>query len=107
MTKERTRALNDALRTTFVGGKVTMTRTVERLPEQTVGRAMLAVRAYSNFTADNDPHGEHNFGRFSVDGVKFLFKIDYYDKDMNYGSDDPSDPAQTTRVLTLMLASDY
>ena len=57
MTKERTRALNDALRTTFVGGKVTMTRTVERLPEGTVARAMLAVRAYSNFTADNDPDG--------------------------------------------------
>ena len=107
MTKERIRALNDALRTTFVGGKVTMTRTVERLPEETIARAMLAVRTYNNFTRNNDPQGEHNFGRFSVDGVKFLFKIDYYDKDMQYGSDDPSDPAQTTRVLTLMLASDY
>lgn len=107
MTKEGLRALNDALRTTFVGGKVTMTRTVKRLPEETIARAMLALQAYDNFPSDNDPNGEHEFGRFTVDGVTFLFKIDYYDVDMHYGSNDPSDPAQPTRVPTLMLRSDY
>ncbi|MCP5386899.1 MAG: DUF3768 domain-containing protein [Novosphingobium sp.] len=31
----------------------------------------------------------------------------YYDPSLTYGSDDPADPAQTTRVLTVMLTSEY
>jgi hypothetical protein len=36
-----------------------------------------------------------------------MFKIDYYDQNMEYGSPDPADPRLTRRVLTIMLASDY
>lgn len=106
MTRERIRALNDALRTTLRGGRVTMTRAVASLPQETISRAMLVLQTYNSFTKDNDPKGEHNYGRFAVDGFTFLFKIDYYDADMYYSSDDPADPSQTTRVLTLMLRSD-
>jgi len=65
------------------------------------------VKEFSDFTDDNDPWGEHDFGSFEHDGQKFFFKLDYYDNNLEFGSEDPSDPVQTTRVLTVMLAEEY
>jgi hypothetical protein len=61
----------------------------------------------SEFTPDNDPHGEHDFGSFTLVGRKFFWKIDYYDREMVHGSEEPADPAKTMRVLTILLASEY
>ena len=44
---------------------------------------------------------------FELDGERLMWKIDYYDKDIRNGSEDPADPAVTTRILTLMLSSEY
>ena len=90
--------LNDALRQTFTGGKVMMTAAVDALPLDVKATVLQKVRSFNEFGADNDPHGEHDFGSF---------KIDYYSSDMQGGSEDPSDPEKTTRVLTIMFASDY
>ncbi|MFT6242821.1 MAG: hypothetical protein ACJAQT_004933 [Akkermansiaceae bacterium] len=38
---------------------------------------------------------------------KLFFNIDYYDQTLKWGSEDPSDPEKTTRVMTLMLALEY
>src|SRR5258708_7485403 len=62
---------------------------------------------FSDFTADNDPHGEHDFGSFTLVGRKFFWKIEYYDKQCEFGPEDPADPEKTTRVLTVMLAEEY
>jgi hypothetical protein len=107
MSSERIRQLNDAFRTTFKGGKVMMTASVEELPASVKAHALLMVGEFSSFTPDNDPHDEHDFGKFEFVGRTFFWKIDYYDKCWEFGSEDPSNPEITTRVLTLMLASDY
>jgi hypothetical protein len=70
-------------------------------------QAVNTVRSFDAFTADNDPHGEHDFGAFDLAGERLFWKIDYYSKDLEFGSEDPADPAVTRRVLTIMLASDY
>jgi hypothetical protein len=56
---------------------------------------------------DNDPQGERDFGAFEHNGDRIFWKIDYYAHDMEHGSEDASDPRQTVRVLTIMLASEY
>ena len=51
------------------------------------------MRTYDQFNEDIDPYGEHDMGRFTVDGQDFYWKIDYYDLDLEYHSPDPADPA--------------
>jgi uncharacterized protein DUF3768 len=77
------------------------------LPIDTKARLILAVQRFSEFSAENDPHGEHDFGRFEIDGEPYFFKLDYYALDMEGGSEDPADPEKTTRVLTIMRADEY
>jgi hypothetical protein len=68
---------------------------------------MLAIQRFVDFNDDNDPHGEHDFVSVDISGEKYFAKMDYYAPDMEHGSEDPSDHMQTTRALTIMLASDY
>lgn len=99
--------LNDAFRQSFEGGRVFQTAGVATLPSDVQAIVLRKVATYSDFDEDNDPWGEHDFGAFDVGGHKFFWKIDYYDANMEYGSEDPADPAKTTRVLTIMLAEEY
>lgn len=101
------RTLNDTLRTTGQGGRIFATRGVMEMGDAFFNAAVQAMRAHDDFSSDNDPHGEHDFGRVVVEGTPVLWKIDYYDETMEYGSEDPADPAKTTRVLTLFLAQEY
>jgi hypothetical protein len=103
----RIRELNDAFRTTLVGGRVVVTAAVSTLPPETVAAALRRTQTFREFTEDNDPYGLHDFGSFELGGQTFFWKIDCYDKELQRGSDDPSDPAVSTRVITLMLAADY
>jgi hypothetical protein len=101
------RELNDILRTTFVGGSIMVTNTVEALPVQKRSALLAAIRAFDAFTDNNDPHSEHDFVSIKLDDDTYFGKIDYYDRDLTGGSEDPADPAKTCRVLTIMHSSDY
>jgi len=106
---ERVRDLNDRFRKTLdpMLGRMMLTAGVDGLPIDVRAMAIRKVVTFDAFSADNDPHGEHDFGSFDLAGDKFFWKIDYYDRNLEFGSDDPADPAKTTRVLTLMLAEEY
>ena len=104
---DRIRELNDAFRRTFVGGAVMITAGVEAMPADQRCSLLQKVRAFDAFTEDNDPHHEHDFGSIDEGGVRCFWKIDYYDRATEMGSPDPTDPAVTTRVLTIMLAEEY
>lgn len=104
---DRIRVLNDNFRSTFVGGQVVMTQGVDALPIDTKARLLIAVQSFSNFTKDNDPHGEHDLGEIELEGETYFFKLDYYSLDMRGGSESPEDPDVTARVLTIMRADEY
>src|SRR5258708_2755535 len=107
---ERTRRgaeLNDIFRSTFAGGRVVMTAGTGALPSDAKAMLIRKVATFDEFTRDNDPHGEHEFGELELTGRRFFWKIDYYDATMEFGSEDPADPSKTTRVLTIMLAEEY
>ncbi len=105
----RIRELNDEFRRSMNPGlgRVVVTQGVASLSELYRIAAIQKVRFFEDFTEANDPHGEHDFGAFSVGEEKLFFKIDYYDRDMEAGSEDPADPEKTMRVLTLMRSCEY
>lgn len=107
MDNNRIRVLNDNFRSTFVGGQVVMTRGVAELPLDVKAHLLLTVQSFAEFDADNDPHGEHDFGSFELRGESYFFKLDYYSPDLLAGSEDPADPDKTMRVLTIMRADEY
>lgn len=100
-------ALNDALRTLTGEGRICFTAGISALPRDEQAKIMERVFDFDEFTPESDPHDEHDFGSFDHDGKTIFWKIDYYDRDLKFGSPDPSDPAVTTRVLTVLLAEEY
>ena len=104
----RIREMNDRFRTQGVGaGTVMLTIGVRERGRDFVMKAASAVRAFSDFSDENDPWGEHDFGAVEIDGEKVFWKIDYYTPDLTAGSDNPANEGETHRVLTIMLASEY
>lgn len=103
----RIRHLNDLLRCKGIGGQVMITAGLDALGLTVVNRVLDAVIAFQDFNSENDPHGERDCAILTVDGLRILWKIDYFDRTLTYHSPDPSDPAVTSRVLTIMLAHEY
>lgn len=110
---EKIAALNDAFRKNLPSGlgRVYLTAGINALGAEFAAKCLARVAGFDAFTPDNDPYGERDFGAFDVDGAggneRCFWKIDYYDLAGEFGSEDPTDPRQTLRVLTIMLAEEY
>lgn len=64
-----------------------------------------ALKAVRSCTFSNDSP-ERDMAFIEIDGVRAYFRIDYYDSDLTYGSEDPANAAITRRVLTIMAPED-
>lgn len=121
---DRVRALNDMARQKpGVACRANMTIGFAALEDHDRQAAVTAILAYDQFHEGNDPHGEHDFGAIyrlhtgewtqhrpkdhKMIGETVFWKIDCYDKQLEFGSEAPWDNAQTARVLTIMLANEY
>ncbi|ATC32534.1 DUF3768 domain-containing protein [Caulobacter vibrioides] len=99
-------ALNDKLRAT-PGPGWTVTRGVYALGPDFIAKVVAAVGAFARFEPGDDPYGEHDFGAFELAGKRLFWKIDYYNLDLTDAARDPTNPGQTRRILTVMLAEEY
>lgn len=95
-------------RIAFAGrGRIFVTAGIAALLPDAQVEIMRRVHTFVAFTPDNDPYGEHDFGSFDYAGKTIFWKLDCYDRDLNFGSPEPADETVTTRVLTVMLAEEY
>ena len=99
--------LNDKLRTTGTGGTIMITQNVKRITGFDAATLAAVLANYEEFGPSSDPHRERDFGCLTLWRYDLLWKVDYYDSAAQFGSDDPTNPEVTHRVLTVMLASDW
>lgn len=108
---EQIRTLNDSMRRNIFNptefGDVILTAGVGALSDTDRFSLIDEVRCFEDFTEENDPHGEHDFGAINFKGERYFWKIDYYDTDLEYHSQNPTDQKLTRRVLTIMRADEY
>ncbi len=93
--------LNDEFRQQF--NDWYLTQGVQALPD--FPDLIRTVQTYNKFTTYTDPYGEHDYGSLVWRGERTLWKIDYYDQQLQYWCD-PLSP-ECRRILTVMLASEY
>jgi hypothetical protein len=108
---EKIRRLNDAFRrvcgTPHQKGRVLISQGVSLLSIEAQGSILNLVRTFDDFSEDNDSYEEHDFGAFDYDGERLFWKIDYYDEAGQEASEDASDPARTTRIMTVLFAHEW
>lgn len=90
------RYLNDRFRSTFQGGKVVLTRGIRALPQEEITELLSKVSNFNDF-----------IGKFKYHNKQILWKVDYYDTDYVYASEDPADIMKTKRLLTILTTDEY
>ena len=99
--------LNDKFRRSFINGEVLLSAGIAAMSSEDKANIVVLVQNFDNFTPDNNPYSERDFGSFDYKGEKILWKIDYYDLNNKYHSEDPSNPYITNRILTIMTVYEF
>ena len=99
--------LNDNFRKTFTGGQVLLTAGIAAMSSEDKANIISMVQNFNDFTPSNDVYGEHDFLSIDYKGNKIFAKIDYYDLNYKFMSENPANPDITNRVLTILLSCEY
>ncbi|ABG51938.1 hypothetical protein Tery_2755 [Trichodesmium erythraeum IMS101] len=83
-------------------GEYKMSRQVLALSRKKQKELFKEIQDFCDFTPENDPEGQHEMGKVMMDGVEYVWKIDYLDTSMIMLSDVPEDINRTTRVLLVI-----
>ena len=118
---ERIARLNDRARQAMgIACRAVATEGFRALSQADQSRVRELIETFDAFGEGNNPHGERDFGAVYQAGdgrwtttrparvrQTVFWKIDSYDRALEWGSPDAADPRVTQRVLTIMLASEY
>lgn len=99
--------LNDNFRKTFTGGQVLLTVGIAAMSSEDKANIISMVQNFNDFTPSNDVYGEHDFLSIDYKGNKIFAKIDYYDLNYEFMSENPANPDITNWVLTILLSCEY
>ena len=94
--------LNDNFRKSFIGGQVLLTAGIAAMSSEDKANIISMVQNFNDFTPSNDVYGEHDFLSIDYKGNKIFAKIDYYDLNYEFMSENPANPDITNRMLTIM-----
>lgn len=93
---------------TDLSGSIVCTQAVSALDTATRIQLISQVAFFSDFSDDNDPNAEREFGSIDLNSEKYFWKIDYYsDVSVKFGSEEPWNPKATYRVLTILHSHEY
>src|SRR2546425_5204322 len=101
--KARIAAINDEFRRARPNGD--WIATVGALALSDFPGLVEAVRQFDDFTEENDPWGERDFGAIDWQGERTFWKLDYFDQNLQYWHD-PLSP-ECRRGISILLASEY
>ncbi|NVO56040.1 DUF3768 domain-containing protein [Rhodobacteraceae bacterium B1Z28] len=103
---QKNQVLNDHFRKTGEGGVVMISMGVHLLGRATVDMIMKQLAGDAG-DKSVEPGGEHDVGSIKVNNRTIDWEINYYNKDLDDESPDPTDPQQTTRYLAILLSTEY
>ena len=87
--------------------KIVLSKEVSELNNKDKRKVLRLVKEFDTFNKEDNPYNENDFGAFNYKDTNFFWKIDYYDNDLHYHSEDNTNTEKTIRVLTVMKASEY
>ena len=104
--RQKIALVNDAFRQNILGVDVRKSPEIAKLTQMAREEIYMALRMYDNFSFYSNPHPERDFGVLTVQQQAINWQIDYFDNERVGPSPDPSDPALTTRVMTIRTAAE-